>query len=67
MNSIQLQYKVDTKRFYHHRLLFYLTDKMNFKKSDKYVALSNLTIYYTWKTINKFKISTPNKCLKDYQ
>ena len=35
------------------------------KRSDKYVALSNLSIYYTWKNIKKsskdntFKISTP--------
>ena len=31
------------------RLLLNLTDKINLKRSDKYVALSNLTIYYTWK------------------
>ena len=40
-----------------------LADKINLKKSDKYFALSNFTIYYTWKSIinscknNKFKIS----------
>ena len=40
-----------------------LTDKINLKRSDKYVALSNLSIYFTWKNIkksyknNKFKIS----------
>ena len=34
-------------------------------RSDKYVALSNLSIYYTWKNIktlckgNKFKTSAP--------
>ena len=48
-----------------HRLLLNLTDKINLKRSDKYVALSNLSIYYTWKSIknlyknNKFKISAP--------
>ena len=53
-----------------HRLLINLTDKINLKRSNKYVALSNLSIYYTWKDIkksyrnklsykNKFKISTP--------
>ena len=31
-----------------HRLLLNLTDKINLKRSDKYVALSNLSIYYTW-------------------
>ena len=34
-----------------HRLLLNLSDKINLKKSDKYVALSNLSIYYTWKNI----------------
>ena len=51
-----------------HRLLLSLSDKINLKRSDKYVKfdeyyLSNLSIYYTWKNIkksykkNKFKIS----------
>ena len=30
-----------------HRLLLNLSDKINLKRSDKYVALSNLSIYYT--------------------
>ena len=48
-----------------HRLLLNLTEKINLKRSDKYIALSNLIIYYTWKNIkkshknNKCKISTP--------
>ena len=48
-----------------HGLLLNLTDKINIKRSDKYVALLNLSIYYTWKNIkksyknNKFKISAP--------
>ena len=42
-----------------------LSDKISLKRSDKYVALSNLTIYYAWINIkesyknNKFKISAP--------
>ena len=32
-----------------HRLLLNLSDKTNLKRSDKYVALSSLGIYYTWK------------------
>ena len=36
-----------------YRLLVSLSDKINFKRSDKYVALSNLSIYYTWKYIKK--------------
>ena len=48
-----------------HRLLLNLSDNINLKRSDKYVAFSNLSIYYTWKNIkksqknNKFKISAP--------
>ena len=44
-------------------LLLNLLDKTNLKRSDKYVALSNLSIYYIWKIIkkpyknNRFKIS----------
>ena len=45
------------------RLLLNLSDKINLKRSDKYVALSNVSIYYTWKNIKKsyknikFKVS----------
>ena len=34
-----------------HRLLLNPTDKINVKGSDKYIVLSNLSIYYTWKNI----------------
>ena len=36
-----------------HRLLLNLLDKINLKRSNKYVDLSNLSIYYTWKNIKK--------------
>ena len=55
----------NTKTSDPHRLLLNLTDRINLKRSDKYVALSNLSIYYTQKNIknsyknNEFKISTP--------
>ena len=45
-----------------HRLLISLTDKIDLRIKDKYIALSNLSIYYIWKNIkssyksNKFKI-----------
>ena len=45
-----------------HRLLLNISDKINLKGSDKYMALSNLSIYYTWQNVkksyknNKFKI-----------
>ena len=34
-----------------HRLLLNLSDKVNLKRIDKYIALSNLSIYCTWKNI----------------
>ena len=46
-----------------HKLLLNLSEKIKLKRSDKYVAFSILSIYYTWKNtkksykINKFKIS----------
>ena len=48
-----------------YRLLLNLTEKIDLRRKDQYVALSNLSIYYTWKNIkksyknNKFKISAP--------
>ena len=36
-----------------HRLLLNLADKIDLKQSDKYVALSSLSIYYTRKNIKK--------------
>ena len=46
-------------------LILKLTDKLDLRRSKKIIALSNLSIYYTWKNIkssynnNKFKISAP--------
>ena len=59
MNSIKVYYKIDTmlmnsrnsKTSDLNKLLLNLSNKINLKKSDKYVALSNLSIYYTWKNI----------------
>ena len=48
-----------------HRLLLNLTDKIYLRRKGKYIALSNLSIYYTWENIkksyknNKSKISAP--------
>ena len=39
----------DSKTSDPHRLLLNLTDRINLKGSDKYVALSNFSIHYTWK------------------
>ena len=48
-----------------HVLILNLTDKIDLRRSEKNISLSNLSIYYTWKIIkrsynnNKFKISAP--------
>ena len=34
-------------------LILNLLDKTSLNKSDKYVSLSNLSIYYTWERIKK--------------
>ena len=36
-----------------HRLLLNRLDKIDLEGSDKYIALLNLIIYYTWKNIKK--------------
>ena len=72
MNSIKLENRMDTifinsensKTSDSHRLLLNLTDKVNQKRSGKYVALSNFSIYYIQKNIkksykNKIKILAP--------
>ena len=49
----------------YHVLVLKLTDKLDLRRGQKTVALSNLSIYYTWKNIkssynsNRFKISAP--------
>ena len=45
----------NSKIFDPHSLLLNLSDKINLKRIDKYVALSNLSIYNTWKNIKKVK------------
>ena len=48
-----------------HVLILKLTDELDLRRGAKIIALSNLSIYYTWKNIknpynnNKFKISAP--------
>ena len=48
-----------------HILKLKLTDKLDLRIGEKVIALSNLSIYYTWKNIkssqnnNKLKISAP--------
>ena len=40
----------NSKSFYPHRLLLNLSEKINLRRSDKYVALSNLNIHGKIKT-----------------
>ena len=48
-----------------HILKLKLTSKLDLRISEEVIALSNLSIYYTWKNIksscnnNRFKISAP--------
>ena len=55
----------DSKTSEHNVLVLKLTDKLNLRRGQKTIALSNLNIYYTWKNVkisynnNKFKISAP--------
>ena len=36
-----------------HRLLLNLTDKIDLKRKDRYIALSNLSVYYAFEYILK--------------
>ena len=55
----------NSKTSEHNVLVLKLTDKLDLRRGQKTVALSNLSIYYTWKNVkrsnnnNKFKISAP--------
>ena len=48
-----------------HVLIFKLTNNLDLRLGEKFIALSNLSIYYSWKNIknsynnNKFKKSAP--------
>ena len=48
-----------------HVVTLKLTDKLDIRRSEKIIALSNLSIHYIWKNIkssynnNKFKLSAP--------
>ena len=56
----------------YHVLVFKHTDKLDLRRGQKTVTLSNLSIYYTWKNIknlynnNKFKISAPT-CNEEFE
>ena len=56
-----------------HVSILKLTNKLDLRIGEKIIALSNLSIYYTWKNIknsynnNKFKISAPSMINLNYQ
>ena len=52
MNTIFMNSK-NSKTSDLYRLLLNRTDKIVLKRKDKYIALSNFSIYYTWKNIKK--------------
>ena len=55
----------NSKNAWTHVLVLKLTNKLDLRIGKNIIALSNLSIYYTWKNIknlcnnNKFKISAP--------
>ena len=55
----------NSKTSQQHILKLKLASKLDWRTGEKVIALSNLSIYYTWKNIkssynnNKFKISSP--------
>ena len=64
MDTIFMNSK-NSKTSEYHVLAHKLTDKLDLRRGQKTVAISNLSIYYTWKNVkssynnNKFKISVP--------
>ena len=58
MSAIFIKYKTSNR----HRILLNLTDKINLKRRNKYVALVNLSLYYSVKYANnKLKILCPTQ------
>ena len=66
MNTIFMNSE-NSKTSEHHVLVLKLTDKLDLRRGQKTIALSNLSIYYMWKNVkssynnNKFKISAPTR------
>ena len=56
----------------YHVLVLKVTNKLDLRRGKKTVALSNLSICYTWKNVkgsynnNKFKISAPT-CSEEFE
>ena len=64
MNSIFMNWK-NSQTFKPHGLILKFTGKLDLRRGGNRIALSNLSIYYTWQNIkspynnNKFTISAP--------
>ena len=43
----------NSRNFEYYVLILNLTDKLDLRRGEKSIALSNLSIYYTWKNIKK--------------
>ena len=54
MDTIFMNFK-NSKTCDPHRLLLNLVNEINLRGKDKYIALSNLSIYGTWKNIKSFR------------
>ena len=55
----------NSKTFEPYVLILKLTNKLDLRRAEKSIPLSNLSVYYTWKNIkslyndNEFKVSAP--------
>ena len=64
MDTLFMKYE-NSKTSNPHVLILKLSDKLDLRRAEKGIVLSNLSIYYTWKNIkssynnNKFKILAP--------
>ena len=64
MNTIFMNSK-NSKTSELHVLILNFTDKLDLRRGEKNITLSNISIYYIWRNIkssynnNKFKISVP--------
>lgn len=64
LNEINQTISKNSKTSEPHRLLRNLAVKIRLKKSDKYSALSNLSMYYIWKINLKYQFKPGMKKLK---
>ena len=64
MDTIFMNFK-NSKTSEPHVLILKLTDKLDLRRGEKNIALSNLSIYYTWKNIKSLANNNKKKnCIK---